>query len=50
MSQRQYVIQYKHQAGQERCRTRPEVSHIKLKPVIFVNATEKASDIYMIQI
>lgn len=45
MPQRQYVTQYKQQAGQERCRTMPEVSQIKLKPVIFVNATGKASDI-----
>lgn len=28
MSQRQYVIQHKQQAGQERCRTTPEVSQI----------------------
>lgn len=49
MSQRQYVIQYKQQAGQERCRTMPKVSQIKLKPVICVNATAKARDICMIQ-
>lgn len=48
MSQRQYVIQHNQQAGQERCRTMPEATQIT-KTVIFVNATGKASHIYMIQ-